>query len=143
MKLAYAVHDSLPPAVRNIRQTVFVQEQGFLNEFDETDHNARHILAVDTENRNMPVACCRIFPGKADGEYVIGRIAVVKDCRGKGIGMEILNFTEKMLRKEGVSRVSLSSQVTARGFYEAAGYRQVSDEYLDEACPHVRMEKKL
>ena len=36
-----------------------------------------------------------------------------------------------------------SAQVQAAGFYKKLGYVQVGDEYLDEHCPHVNMEKPL
>ena len=53
------VYDTLPEEAAMIRRAVFMDEQGFVQEFDETDHLARHIVLFDGET---PVAVCRFFP---------------------------------------------------------------------------------
>ena len=80
--IALKCFDGLPDEARAIRQKVFVEEQGFMDEFDDADASARHLVALDD---GKPVGTCRFFH-MADGAYIIGRIAVVAECRGKGIG---------------------------------------------------------
>ena len=71
--------------VKYIREVVFVDEQKFLDEFDNLDPIVQHITFY---YNNKPIACCRYF--KADdnnnNSYQIGRIAVLKEYRGNGIG---------------------------------------------------------
>ena len=80
------IHSTLPQEARRIREEVFVREQGFENEFDETDQSASHLILYDGE---MPVAVCRFFPGDQPGDYMVGRIAVIKECRGRNLGSPV------------------------------------------------------
>lgn len=69
------------PDARVIRQSVFVEEQGFEYEFDDIDETALHLVLYD-ENDN-PCATGRLF---FDGCMKIGRIAVMKEYRGQSLG---------------------------------------------------------
>lgn len=133
-------YDYLHTDVRAIRTAVFVEEQGFVHEFDETDERCQFIVLYDGD---APAATGRFFPGEQEREYVIGRVAVMKDYRGRGLGRQVVEEAERIIRKLGASSVMLSAQVRARGFYESMGYRTEGDIYLDEYCQHVTMRKKL
>ena len=56
-----SIYKGIPEYAKEIRRTVFVDEQGFHDEFDETDRAAAHIIAFDEDDN--PVATCRIFKG--------------------------------------------------------------------------------
>ncbi len=129
------------PDARGIRSAVFEQEQGFTMEFDDIDAYAYHIVVYDEET---PVATGRTFPkpGKAD-TYLIGRVAVLKDWRGKHLGTLILEQLEKAAQKQGAVWTELSAQLQAKGFYEKLGYQAFGHEYQDEFCPHIAMKRKL
>jgi len=74
----------------------------------------------------------------------IGRMAVVDDVRGHGIGRALLAFLEEQAKARGAAKLVLWSQVSARPFYEKAGYRTVSEKPFDDAgIPHVAMEKQV
>ena len=68
--------DALPEEAVRIRTEVFMEEQGFKNEFDEIDERATHFVAVEN---STPVAVCRLYYSIDRKCYVIGRIAVLKD----------------------------------------------------------------
>lgn len=122
-----------------IRKTVFMDEQGFSEEFDETDSRALHLtLYLDSADA---AGCARLY--EEAGGWHIGRVAVLKPFRGMGLGAELLRESERKAASLGADAVSLSAQVQAQGFYEKLGYRAVTGVYLDEHCPHVGMEKKL
>ena len=74
---------------------------------------------------------------------MVGRIAVIKECRGMHYGDKILSFAEQMIKKDGGKNISLSAQLRVSGFYEKLGYKKVGSEYLDEFCPHILMTKTL
>ena len=87
IKVYHTLHED---AVK-IRKEVFMEEQGFHDEFDETDQTAVHlVLYIDKK----PAAICRFYPGQVQGEYLIGRIAVEKEFRGKHLGSRILSAAE-------------------------------------------------
>lgn len=127
-----------------LRKAVFVDEQGFENEFDEIDSRAWHLLAVDGD---AVLAAARVFfedePAKSRKEYHIGRICVSRSERGKGLGRELLCEAERFCREQGGRYLALGAQCRAASFYEKCGYEVCGDEYLDEYCPHVPMRKDL
>lgn len=137
-------HNYLPQDAANIRKDVFMEEQGFFNEFDEIDKSATHIIMYENQN---PVATCRIYYCKSHKCYSIGRIAVAKMYRGKQYGAKILSYAEKEIAKIADSQqpavIGLSAQKQAVGFYEKQGYHTAGNFYSDENCLHIRMEKVI
>ncbi len=132
--------DYLPDDARAIRQAVFVDEQGFEVEFDDTDDKAVHLVGYDN---GKPVAVCRFFYDDEHSSYMIGRIAVVKELRGKHLGEQMVLAAEKFIKEIGGEKASLSAQLRASGFYEKLGYTKSGSEYYDEYCSHVLMSKEL
>lgn len=132
--------NSLPEEAMYIRQTVFVDEQGFIDEFDEIDKIAVHGVMYDG---NKPVATFRAFREDGSDEYHIGRIAVVKEYRGTGIGLALMEKAKEKIEELGGKEIVLSSQMQAKGFYEKAGYTGEGEVYLDQDCPHILMRMKL
>ncbi|MBQ8515592.1 MAG: GNAT family N-acetyltransferase [Ruminococcus sp.] len=124
---------------RKIRTEVFVNEQGFQEEFDEVDARAWHVIVLDGDKA---VATGRVFSG-IDGIYHIGRVAVLKEYRKMHVGRIVMTELEKKARELGAKCISLSAQCQASGFYEKIGYSLTEDLHLDQGCPHVTMIKVL
>ncbi|MDO5601703.1 MAG: GNAT family N-acetyltransferase [Oscillospiraceae bacterium] len=124
-----------------VRTEVFVQEQGYAQELelDALDDRALHIIAyLDGE----AVATARLF--KEEGDiWHLGRVAVRKPWRGRGIGAALVAQAEKKAREQGAEKIVLGAQVSKRIFYEKQGYLICGQGYLDEGVPHIEMEKKL
>ncbi len=120
-----------------IRFTVFVEEQGvpLEIELDDQDRHSIHIVAFDDEN---PVATARLLP---DGH--IGRMAVLKNWRGQGIGGAMLDRLIEAARQRGDHEVALSSQIQAVGFYRARGFVAEGNEYLEAGIRHQSMRLRL
>lgn len=123
-----------------IRKTVFCDEQGFKDEFDEIDEKAIHIVCYEKE---IPIATCRVYYNSTEEMYVVGRIAVIKEYRGKDYGAKILKSAEEEIVNMGGNKAALSAQIQAKGFYEKQGYETEGDSYMDEGCPHIKMKKNL
>ena len=74
-----------------IRQAVFVEEQGFHNEFDKTDETCLHCVISDGP---QPVATCRAFAKEdGSGRWIIGRVAVSLPYRGQRQGEAVMNLS--------------------------------------------------
>lgn len=142
MNIKTELYHTLPAEAVKIRETVFVEEQGFRNEFDEIDQYAQHIVAYD---RGEPIAACRFFGRDLEQkeEYIIGRIAVLKQYRGQNIGSLLLEAAEHEICRMGGKRVVLHAQVRAHKFYQKSGYREYGEIDFDEDCPHVWMRKEM
>lgn len=123
----------------SIREEVFVKEQGFQEEFDSTDDSCWHLICYQN---GCPTACARLFT-EGNGVWHAGRIAVRRDCRGTGIGAEIMAALEEKARELGSQKIVLSAQCRVADFYIKQGYQKTANEYLDEYCPHVEMFKLL
>lgn len=85
------VYDTFPEEAKEIREEIFIREQGFQNELDEIDNEAVHIVLYD--DNKCPIATCRIFWNTLMNAYTLGRLAVVKEYRGKNIGSISLCIT--------------------------------------------------
>lgn len=139
MKLEFFTR--LPECAREIRKKVFIDEQGFTVEFDEKDNIAVHLVAFDEDG--TPVATCRIFKGDGKCVYVFGRLAVIKEYRGKRLGSVLLNEAERYVKQNGGKCIIVLAQQRVTDFYEKAGFKEFGNVEYDEGCPHVRMKKYL
>lgn len=133
-----AIYVGLPNYAKEIRQKVFIDEQGFKNEFDEIDDTAAHIVLFDNK---VPVATCRIFWDTKMNSYILGRLAVVKEYRGKNIGSAIVREAEQYVKKIGGKCIALHAQCSAVNFYKKLGFIEFGDIENDEWCPHIWMKK--
>ena len=131
---------TLPKEAMFIREEVFMKEQGFENEFDDTDHIAVHYVLFDDD---APIGCCRYFPDKEPDCYLIGRIAILSAYREKHLGAYLLAEAEKQVKKDGGIKLALSAQLRVKDFYIKQGYTPMGDIYMDEHCEHIHMEKML
>lgn len=133
-------YESLCDDALKIRITVFVDEQGFKDEFDDIDEKALHLVMYDG---GKPVATCRCFYEDSPECWHIGRVAVLKEYRGMGLGKQVMNEAERRIKLKGGRVCELSSQCRAMGFYESCGYVAEGGIYLDEGCPHIKMTKQI
>ena len=123
-----------------IRRAVFVEEQHVPEELevDEDDARALHVMALDG---TTPVGCARMVP---HDDYVkIGRMAVVRERRGEGIGRNILRFLMANAKQQGFSRAILHAQLTAEGFYLKNGYLPEGAVFEEAGILHRRMSREL
>jgi len=120
-----------------IRFAVFVEEQRVPAEIELDEMDAKSLHAVAFGNR-FPVGTGRLLP---DGH--IGRMAVLKDWRGRGVGSLILKELVDAARNRGDREIVLSAQVQATAFYRAHGFVEEGAEYMDAGIPHVDMRRAL
>ncbi len=140
VKTKLICYDTLPEEAVQIREEVFMREQGFQEEFDEIDGRAVHLVLYCD---GSPAAVCRFYQDRMNGEYLIGRLAVRKAYRGKGIGAVLLSEAEKEIERRGGRMAALHAQRQAQPFYEKQGYAAYGETDFDEGCPHVWMKKRL
>ncbi|MCD7856808.1 MAG: GNAT family N-acetyltransferase [Clostridiales bacterium] len=133
------IYDVLPPEAIQIRTAVFVEEQGFTEEFDGIDDIAQHFVVFDDR---AAVATCRLFE-RAPHNYIVGRIAVMQPYRGNQIGANLLRTVERIVRGNKGRSVALHAQIAAQRFYEKQGYVAYGTVDYEEHCPHIWMRKNL
>ncbi len=131
-------YDYLPKEAMDVRIKVFVEEQGFVDEMDNTDNVAIHFVAFET---GTPIGTFRIFL-KENG-YVLGRLAVIKEYRNKGVGKALMSAAEQKVKEKGYNSLILHSQLRATEFYEKCGYKAFGEVELEENYPHIWMKKEF
>ena len=124
-----------------IRRRVFIEEQHVPEEIelDADDALAFHALATLDGNA---IGCGRMLD-HGDGEVKIGRMAVVPEFRGTGVGRDILRFLIDRARARGLRKAILHAQLTAEGFYLKEGFNPLGEVFDEAGIAHRKMEKLL
>ena len=123
-----------------IRTTVFVEEQEvpLELEMDEYDAVATHFLLRDGET---PLATARLLD--KHGLAKIGRVAVLKEARGRGLGLLLMQAVIEEAKRRGFTESVLDAQTYAVPFYARLGYIAEGEEFDDAGIPHFLMRRKL
>lgn len=123
-----------------LRTEIFVVEQDCpYQEVDEKDRQSYHLFGK-LENGEV-IAVTRILPkGISYDEISIGRVALKKEYRGKGIAdilmIESFKFVEDQFGKQAVR---ISAQEYLLKYYTKHGFKQVGEMYLEDDIPHIEM----
>lgn len=130
--------DALRDEAAAIRHAVFVEEQLVPDdlELDEFDPLSVHALARDATGRAIGTG--RLLP---DGH--IGRMAVLPEARGRGVGSALLRVLMDESRRRGNREARLSAQTHAAPFYERHGYVSEGEPYDDAGIAHIAMRRPL
>jgi len=118
----------------SVRRAVFIEEQNISEsiELDGRDSDCFHVLASDTKGK--PVGTARM-----DGKGKIGRMAVLKNYRRRGIGRKMIQALMDFGRKNSITDFHLSAQITAIGFYEKMGFEPSGEEFIEAGIKHINM----
>jgi predicted GNAT family N-acyltransferase len=123
------------PEIRVIRNAVFTNEQHIDEDidFDGQDRDAVHVLVV-YEGKHVGTGRMLI-----DGH--IGRLAVLREYRGRGLGAKVVLALVKEAKNMGTKRVYLGAQKHAVGFYEKLGFSVYGEPYTEANIEHIHMER--
>jgi predicted GNAT family N-acyltransferase len=123
-----------------LRERVFCGEQGVTPAADRDgrDGEATHIVAV--EDGRVLGTCRLLLRGNVAR---LGRLAVERDARGRGVAGAILAEADRIARSLGARRIDLHAQTYALGLYLADGYVERGDRFVEEGIEHVAMDKAL
>ena len=124
--------------LRHVRETVFVAEQQvpIEEEWDDLDPQCRHVVARDLQDQ--PIGTGRLTP-----ERKIGRMAVLREWRGRGVGDALLVALLDQARGLGWTEVSLNAQVSAEAFYARHGFQPYGERFMEAGIEHQAMRRTL
>lgn len=123
--------------ILKLRVDVFVVEQECIYpELDNKDLRAHHVWL---EENGEILAYLRVLePGVSYAEASIGRVVAVR--RRCGLGSRIVAEGIKVVKERlGVDAIRIEAQTYARGLYEKLGFRQMSEEFLEDGIAHIEM----
>ena len=120
-----------------IRIAVFSLEQNCLyQDLDDKDKAAYHVYIK--ENDKIKAYLRVMDKGVSSDEISIGRVLTAD--RGVGLGNKILEEGIKAAKERmGADKIKIEAQAYAKGYYEKFGFRQISDEFLEDGIPHIEM----
>jgi len=133
-RIALGTWDRLGDDARQVRHAVFVVEQSVPLEIELDDQDAVSIHAVAYDGQGRPLGTGRLLP---DGH--IGRMAVLREGRGKGIGSCILRALIGQGKGLGHACLALHAQTHARHFYLAHGFVQQGETFIEAGIEHCLM----
>jgi predicted GNAT family N-acyltransferase len=131
-------------ALSQIRFAVFVREQGVPPEMELDARDADpslivHVSAHDDSDELIGTARMLL----EEPMPRIGRMAVLKRCRGEGVGKALLDFLCADAKHRGAGQVRLFAQTHATPFYYKQGFLSHGAEFTEAGIPHLEMRRKL
>lgn len=125
-----------------IRMQVFVLEKSLAlsDEFDQNDtpDTIYAVLYAGT----LPIATARLLQ-ESNRVARIGRVATLKEYRGKQLGSQVVTALEVLAEEKGVEQILIHAELTAAKFYENLGYTRIGDPYDEDGVPCITLEKWL
>jgi predicted GNAT family N-acyltransferase len=129
-----------------VRVKVFVHEQGIAveEELDHLDPTCTHFLLYDaTISPSKPIGTCRLVPSDTK-ECHMGRLCILKEYRGKGLGALLSKHFDQEALKQNYSSVAIHAQSYAQEFYQRLGYAKTdTPPFLEVGIEHIHMIKNL
>lgn len=129
----YSICTDLDCDIARLRTEVFMNEQGFLNEFDEIDKISKFVKIC---KEGKIVATGRLYENNEG--YHIGRICVKKSFRKLGLGSIVISILERNIEN---NKIIINAQASSTSFYKKNGYKLTNKQFLDENVLHEQMIK--
>ena len=123
-----------------VRSEVFVVEQNCV--YQDMDGDDKQSIHLWLTKGDKIVALARVCPaGVHLNEISIGRVITTE--RGKGYGEQIMRAAIAVAVEHfGATLIEIEAQEYAQGFYEKVGFHRVSDIFMLDNIPHIRMQWK-
>lgn len=120
-----------------IREEVFHREQNIDISMmsDDKDKDAFHCIIYDF---GIPVGSGRLYQDEEG--YHIGRVAVLREYRGKNLGRDLMTGLMDKAWETGAQKISIHAQEHVIEFYEGLGFVKKGDIFIEADIPHVEME---
>ena len=124
-----------------LRCEVFVVEQECAyQDLDGQDFESMHLTARTPSNQSL-MAYARIYTTKIEEkEYAaIGRVCTAKKYRGQGVSRQLMEYAIQYIKENQKLPITVSAQAYLETFYQSLGFQTVSEPYLEDGIPHIRM----
>ena len=123
-----------------LRQLIFIVEQDCpYPDIDGKDSKAQHLLVWEGD---ILIATLRVFEcyKEYDNKASIGRICVKESARKYGIGKELVQRAVDYIEKEFDRKdIQIGAQFYLKRFYQALGFKQISEIYDEDGIDHIHM----
>ena len=104
--------------------------------------NEKHDIFIGAFENNELIGCCVLTP-KNNAIIQLRQMAVRSDYRGKGIGVAIIEFAEKLAKGNNFSTLMMHARNPVIDFYKKCGYEIEGDQFFEVGIGHHKMQKQL
>ncbi|HAS54218.1 MAG TPA: GNAT family N-acetyltransferase [Nitrospiraceae bacterium] len=136
-----SVHDPEYAGEKELRHRVLRRPLELALSEEDLRGEASQVHIVAQDDAGKVVGCLLVL--FSDERAKVRQLAVDAAYQGRSVGRTLMQLAEEAVRERHIGTVMLHARVTARGFFERAGYAAVSDVFTEVTIPHVAMEKRL
>lgn len=108
---------------------------------EELEKEVRDLHVAGFELARL-VGCLVLSPVSSD-EIKMRQVAVDEEIQGRGIGTELVLYSERLARDRGYRRMILHARDTAVPFYNRLNYAPDGEPFEEVTIPHQAMVKEL
>lgn len=99
-----------------------------------------HFVAIE---KDKLVGVVVLVPHYQQHTGKLRQMATVKEARGKGYGIELVNALEEYAAENGMAEIVLHARHYAVGFYDKLGYEVYSKVFQEVDIDHYKMRKDI
>lgn len=129
-----------------VREEVFVREQNVPPEMEIDDDDPRSVHVLARALDDTAIGAGRLLAeidmtteGVSSTAGRIGRMAVLRDWRGRGVGAAMLRLLLEQARTRGMAEARLYAQTGAADFYSKHGFGVSGEDFMDAGILHRPM----
>ncbi len=89
------------------------------------------------------LGACLVLTKVNAGEIKMRQVAVHENYQGKGVGKQLVKFSEEFALQNGFGKMTLHARETAIPFYIALDYKTEGQPFTEVGLPHKKMYKLL
>ncbi len=118
-----------------LRAEIFILEhQCLYNDFDYKDQDSIHFYIRE---KGKIIAYLRAILRE---EAYLGRVCVLKEYRGNFYSQTLINSAiEHIFTNSQKDRIYIEALATMEAMYKKIGFKPISEEYLLDNMPHIKM----
>ena len=143
MQQTYTIHvlpwSEAQSSARAVRDSVFIEEQGIPEAMEWDEWDAVSVHAIATSDFGLAIATGRLLPADEQGVIRLGRMAVEKSWRKRGVGSAVLRALLAEARTPIAREIVLHAQISATALYRKHGFKECGAVFLEAGFPHVEM----
>ena len=114
-----------------------------MNLFDEDLEKEKDFIHLIGKNEEQELITYLQFNKIEEDTLKMQQVVVAEHAQGKGIGRNLILFSEQFAIMSGFSSIILHARENVIGFYERLGYAREGERFLEVTIPHFKASKKL
>lgn len=137
-KFLTSMNADMTKDVYDLRKRVFSEEYGCPEAGDEDRYDAMSVYALVYNEEGVPSGAGRLYIDE-DGHFCIGRVGVLKEARGQGMGDLLMRMLLYRAQELNAPSVYLTAPVDTVAFFGKYGPEPYGEIVMDEGRAQRKM----